>query len=113
MNIEDFQDINPLPQEDGPEPVCSITYSPEFTEAFDYLRAILKADERSQRAFDLTTVCLKLNPANYTVWHFRRRCLMALSNNDNSNGDSSSSSSIDVEKIKNDLEFADKLGGTK
>ena len=44
------------------------------------------------------------------MWHFRRRCLIALSNNINSNG---GSSSIDVEKIENDLEFADKLGGTK
>ena len=104
MNLADLQDVTPVPQDDGPEPVCSIAYAPEFVEAHDYLRAFLKADERSQRALDVTTVCVKANPANYTVWHFRRRCLAALS---------AGSDGIDVERIERDLEFADNLGGTK
>ena len=108
MNFADLDDIEPIPQVDGPEPVCAIAYSPEFVRAFNYLRALLKADERSERAFNLTTVCLKLNPANYTVWHFRRRCLVALSD-----AGSEGISTIDVERIEKDLEFADKLGGTK
>lgn len=109
MNIPDtFSDIDPISQSDGPEPACAITYTPEFVEAHDYLRAVLKADERSERAFDLTTICLKFNPANYTCWHFRRRCLVALC----TPTDGDAQATIDVERIDNDLEFADKLGGS-
>ena len=107
MNIPDtFSDLDPIPQSDGPEPACAISYTPEFVEAHDYLRAVLKADERSERAFDLTTICLKFNPANYTCWHFRRRCLVALCTPPDA------LATIDVERIDNDLEFASKLGGT-
>ena len=42
-----FADIEPIPQDDGPEPVCAISYSPEFVQAHDYLRAVIKVDERS------------------------------------------------------------------
>ena len=103
----DLHDIEPIPQDDGPEPVCSIAYSPEFIKAYDYLRALLKSDERSERALNLTTLCLQLNPANYTVWHFRRRCLISLSS------ESDQTPTIDKERIEKDLDFADKLGGTK
>lgn len=98
-----FPDLEPIPQNEGKEtPVCSIAYSPEFIEAHDYLRALLRIDERSQRALDLTTICLKLNPANYTVWHYRRRILVELSGGGN----------IDDESITKDLDFAEDLGGT-
>lgn len=51
MKVEDldtaFADVAPIPQDDGPHPVCAIDYKEDFIKAFDYMRAMLKADERS------------------------------------------------------------------
>jgi protein farnesyltransferase/geranylgeranyltransferase type-1 subunit alpha len=51
MKVEDldtvFLDVTPIPQDDGPNPVCVIAYREDFKQAYDYMRAILKADERS------------------------------------------------------------------
>lgn len=34
--------------------------------------------EISERAFELTTECTRLNPANYSVWEYRRHLLRQL-----------------------------------
>lgn len=47
-------------------------------DAYDYFRAILKSGEKSERALGLTETCVWLNPANYTVWQYRREILKAL-----------------------------------
>lgn len=47
-------------------------------EVFDYMRAIIAKGEKSQRALELTTEALRLNPANYTVWQYRRDILRAV-----------------------------------
>ena len=76
---EVFDDMTPIPQPDADQkPICGIMYPTSFVIAFDYMRACWKANETSERALRLTATCLKLNPANYTVWQFRRRCLRAL-----------------------------------
>ena len=35
-------------------------------------------NEMSERALSLTEDVIRMNPANYTAWQFRRQCLYAL-----------------------------------
>jgi len=76
----EWTDVVPIKEDEGPEPVCSIAYTPQFSDTMNYFRAILKADERSDRALALTREVIELNAANYTAWYFRRLVLEALKN---------------------------------
>lgn len=55
---EVFSDVTPVSQDDGPNPICSIDYSPEFIQAYDYMRAILKTGEKSGMGFILFVICV-------------------------------------------------------
>lgn len=68
----------PVPQDDGPFPVVAIAYSDKAKEAFGLLRAVMAANELSERALDVTAAVIDVNAANYVAWFWRRKCLDAL-----------------------------------
>eukprot|EP01018_Ginkgo_biloba_P032590 Gb_11675 [translate_table: standard] len=69
---KEWDDVKPVPQDDGPNPVVPIAYTDEFRETMDYFRAIFHADEKSPRALELTAEVIQLNAANYTI---ANRCI--------------------------------------
>ena len=75
----EWADVTPLPtDEGGPNPLAAIAYSDEYEETMSYLRAVMAANEYSQRALNLTEDLIDMNPAHYTVWLYRAQCLFAL-----------------------------------
>ncbi|KAI9923226.1 hypothetical protein PsorP6_002014 [Peronosclerospora sorghi] len=83
-----WADVVKVPQDDGPDPIsfaCSVPYCfvfssfpPPVTDIMDCFRGVLKTNEYSERTLSLTKDVIQVNPANYTVWYFRRRILAAL-----------------------------------
>ena len=68
----EWASIQPIPLNDGSEsgamPLASIAYSDDYLEATSYLRAVMAANEMSERALKLTEDIISMNPAHYTVW---------------------------------------------
>ncbi|WKY05822.1 hypothetical protein Q1695_006211 [Nippostrongylus brasiliensis] len=71
----DVKPIYPTKEEEG---AVRIAVSEQFSDAFAYLRAVIASGEMSPRVFLLTEDCIQLNPANYTLWQFRRELLKKL-----------------------------------
>lgn len=78
-----WSSITPIPLDDGTNyfgetststtsngtyPLATISYPPQYLEATGYLRAVMAANEMSDRALELTEDVILLNPAHYTVW---------------------------------------------
>lgn len=72
---EEWKDVTPVPQNDGPQPLAVIRYPPGFEEVHGYFRAIQQRNEFSERALGITGDVIEHNSANYTAWYYRRRVL--------------------------------------
>ncbi|KAF7491380.1 Protein farnesyltransferase/geranylgeranyltransferase type-1 subunit alpha [Sarcoptes scabiei] len=77
----EWSDIEPMPQNEGDDPIFVIKYTPQYEDTYNYFRAIQVKQEYSERAFQLTTDCVRFNPCNYTVWNYRRCLLEKLNKN--------------------------------
>ncbi|KFY09354.1 hypothetical protein V492_05512, partial [Pseudogymnoascus sp. VKM F-4246] len=73
-----WDDVVPIPQDDGKNPLAAIAYNDEYAEAISYLRAVMASKEHSPRALALTSHIISLNPAHYTVWLYRASILFTL-----------------------------------
>ncbi|KAJ5480830.1 Protein farnesyltransferase/geranylgeranyltransferase type-1 subunit alpha [Penicillium diatomitis] len=78
----EWADVSPIELNDGSEsgamPLATIAYPSDYLEATSYLRAVMAANEMSERALKLTKDVISMNPAHYTVWIYRARILFAL-----------------------------------
>nr|CAD2127051.1 unnamed protein product [Meloidogyne enterolobii] len=75
---EEWKDIKPIYNTPDEDCAVKISTTEEFDDAFAYLRAVMNANELSERVLELTTTCISLNAANYSVWNYRRKVLRAL-----------------------------------
>jgi protein farnesyltransferase/geranylgeranyltransferase type-1 subunit alpha len=89
-----WDDVVPIPQDDGEGALAQIAYTDEYAEggsflilleialiftiAMGYLRAVMAAKEHSQRVLDLTEHIISMNAAHYTVWLYRASTLLTL-----------------------------------
>ncbi|PVV01611.1 hypothetical protein BB560_003966 [Smittium megazygosporum] len=75
---DDFKDVVPIPIDDEPNSICPIAYSEEFKITMSYLRAFLKENEISERAYEVVGHAIILNPGNFTAWLYRYQLFGAL-----------------------------------
>lgn len=75
---EDFADVVPTPLDEGDRPPAAIAFPQHYSLLMGIFRTLHAAGEVSSRALALTERAIALNPANYSAWAYRRRCLQAL-----------------------------------
>lgn len=75
----EWADLVPVAQYENIQPLAPIFYSPEYKDATDYFRGVVKIGEKSQRVLQLTETIIRLNPAHYSAWQYRYETLIAIS----------------------------------
>ncbi|TKR94152.1 hypothetical protein L596_008478 [Steinernema carpocapsae] len=74
-----FRGVQPMHLSEAEEGAVRIAYEEKFRDAFALLRRFTAENlPITDIAFLATTKCMELNPANYTLWVYRRRCLKEL-----------------------------------
>ena len=76
--LDKFEDYKIDLDEFRNQTVVNIDFSSKFMTIFALFQEALKRNELSERTLNLTKACILLNPANYTIWYFRRLILFAL-----------------------------------
>ncbi|KAF7318858.1 hypothetical protein HMN09_00221300 [Mycena chlorophos] len=74
----EWADVVPVAQYEKANPLAPILYTDEYKDATDYLRAIVKSGEKSERVLALTEHVIRLNPAHYSAWQYRYETVLAL-----------------------------------
>ncbi|KAK2461256.1 hypothetical protein APHAL10511_006783 [Amanita phalloides] len=74
----EWADVVPQEQYDDGDPMAQIFYTDEYRDATNYFRGIIKKEEKSERALELTEFIIRLNPAHYTAWQYRYETLLAI-----------------------------------
>jgi len=77
-SLIEWQDVEPIPQVEGVEPVVQILYDKKYSDGMSLVRALMASGERSARALHLTTELIFINSSHYTLWQYRRCILEAL-----------------------------------
>lgn len=73
----EWADVQPVTYDDGNK-VVAIQYSPDHAQALALFRAVLQSGERSARVLALTEEMIGYNQADFTSWHVRWQCVLAL-----------------------------------
>ncbi|KAI0338027.1 protein prenylyltransferase [Trametopsis cervina] len=75
---EDWADVVPIPQHEGLNPIAPIFYNPDYKDATNYFRGVVKTGELSPRVLELTEKVIEMNPGHYSAWQYRYRTLLAI-----------------------------------
>ncbi|KAI0064281.1 protein prenylyltransferase [Artomyces pyxidatus] len=73
----EWADLTPVSQYENIQPLAPIFYKPEYKDATDYFRGVVKIGEMSPRVLALTETIIRLNPAHYSAWQYRYQTLLA------------------------------------
>ncbi|KIP06799.1 hypothetical protein PHLGIDRAFT_106551 [Phlebiopsis gigantea 11061_1 CR5-6] len=74
----EWQDVTPISQYEAvSSPIAPIFYTPEYKDATNYFRGVVKTGETSERVLELTERIIRMNPAHYSAWQYRYRTLLA------------------------------------
>ncbi|AGO11348.1 AaceriACR094Cp [[Ashbya] aceris (nom. inval.)] len=79
MQKYDYDDVQAVSLDLGLEgEICQIMYSDEYKRLMGLLRALMVADEMSERALHLSAEALEVAPSDYTAWNYRYRIVKEL-----------------------------------